>query len=112
MSSQSYTVGKGETFSLPLTYKNADGTPKDLTGHTLVFKVLTPNDPAASPILSITPTTDSQGNINITVPASTTTGIPEGEYVYILIDTHDSGTVDWLLRDRWFITEASSISDE
>lgn len=108
MSSQSQTVGKGETFTWNLVYKDADGNPKDLTSHTLAFKILVPNLPGADPVYSLTPTKDSSGNIGITISAATTATFDEGEYIYLLTDTVGS-TVDWLLRDRLFVVDASSL---
>lgn len=101
-------TGKGETFNLNLTYLDASGIPIDLTTHVVTFEILTPNSPGAPALITKTCTTTSDGHIAVTLSATETNALAEGEYIYVLIDTFGS-VVDWLLRDRFDILEVSSI---
>lgn len=98
------TIYKGISLSLPFTYKNSDGTPIDLTGKTVVFKLK-----FGDTVTSYTTVANAQGSV------VTITDPPDGEFHILITDEetasmelgsgrwwlelHDSGNVTLLWRD-------------
>lgn len=79
------TCYQGATFNLNFTVKLA-GTAIDLTGYTARMQVRESVD-AASPLLSLTSGSGitlggTAGTIGVTVSATSTAGVPGGQYVY------------------------------
>jgi hypothetical protein len=105
------TIEKGATYNLSVTYKDATGSPVDLTGWTVRMQVReTPAD--STPILTsdggsptITLTKNSSGEITITISASTTASLTATTAYYdIEAQQTSSGVVRRILKGRFVIS--------
>ena len=99
------TIDQGATWSVTVTYKNANGTAINLTGYTAAMQVrqqyssetadLTLTSPSNG--IAITPLT---GVVVITMTASQTRALEEGYYVYDVELTSSGGLVDRLIQGQ------------
>ena len=87
------TIRTGDTETIALTIQNSSGTPIDLAGRTYAAQVR--ESAESSSILATFSCalvgTGSTGQVNCTLPASTTTGLTPGLAVFDLQETN--GTV-------------------
>lgn len=88
------SCGRGETFQLAARYKDAGGTPLDLSDWTATFRLL--QRASTEEVASYEPTTDAEGWIRLTVADEVTATWPTGEFSYRLeVETPD-GARRWL----------------
>jgi hypothetical protein len=82
-------TGKGETFTLDAVYKNPDGTPVSLIGHTVGFVLRKATSGTA--IASSAATVTALGVITVTVADEVTDLWPVGRHAYVLVHTPPGG---------------------
>lgn len=98
---------QGSTLSLTFQWK-INGIPVNLTGYTAKLQVRESYN-AASTLIALTSspvaglTVDGNGNIGVTVSATTTAAVPAGTYVWD-IELTSGTTVTRLLQGRWMHT--------
>lgn len=101
------TLAQGSTWSVTLTYKDANGAAINLTGYSAAMQVRASHD-ASSAVLSLTSGAGltlggAAGTITISVAAATTATIEAGTYVYDLELTTGS-TVTRLVEGSLTVT--------
>jgi hypothetical protein len=98
------TIYRGISLSIPFTYKQSDGTPIDLTGKEIVFKlrfdevVTTYNSAPNSYGSAVTITDDVNGEFTVLV-TDEETAVMEINSGRWWLELHDAGNVDLLFKD-------------
>ena len=95
MNRQNQTTGKGETFDLNIQYKDSNGNPVDLTGHTVDLFVAKAGSGEA--VGTYAGTVDALGNISIIVADEVTDTWPVGKLAYRVHHTAPDGVEKWLV---------------
>ena len=104
-------IVQGETFILPVTYKDDQGVVVNLANCSAKMQVRTTADSTGTPVVELSTDngliviTPSLGIIQCTIPATTTSALRAGLYVYDLFITFYSGVVERLLFGPTKITE-------
>lgn len=88
-------TGRGETFTLDVVYRNPDGSPVNLTGHTVSF--ILKRATSGTAIATAAATVTAGGAISVKVADETTDQWPVGRHAYLLVHTTPSGDEKWLL---------------
>lgn len=102
---------KGETFVLPLTWKDRYKVPIDITGYSAKLAVIRYNSDS-SPILELTSPSDIaidgvNGKITVTITHTVSADLPAGNWKYDLVIAQPlpTGKVTRLLRGAFIVEE-------
>ena len=99
---------QGATFSLSITWTNPDGTPINITGASAKMQVRATKT-SSNVILEASTTNGritlggSAGTVIFNIPASVTSLLSVGQYVYDLNITDSSGNITRLLEGAFFV---------
>ena len=94
---------QGATFNLNFRVET-DGTPWDLTGYTFAMQVRR-STYSSTTLLDITSATmTAQGQVSVTVDATTMTDVPAGRWVYDIELTSSGDEVTRILEGRFIVT--------
>jgi hypothetical protein len=96
------SIDQGATYSLALTYKDANGAAINLTGYTAAMQIRTSYE-AASTVLSLTSSsgiviTAATGLLTINITSNQTAALNPSTYVYDLEITSSAGVVTRLIQ--------------
>jgi hypothetical protein len=96
-------IDQGATYTLALTYNNANGTPINLTNYTAAMQVRDTVNSTTTVLSLSSPSngiviTGASGLINITVTAAQTTALSANTFVYDLEITSTTGVVTRLIQ--------------
>ena len=75
-------IEAGATFSVQITVKNDDGTPKNLANHTITSQLRKSYYSSTANSFTISITDSSNGNIAMTMTAANTANLRAGRYVF------------------------------
>ena len=102
------TIGRGETFVLPMNLKLSDGTPRDLTDLTFTgsIKETYSTEQAAVEFGFIINEPSSSGALEAILTADQTLGMRADTYVYTMFIT--SGSVERILLEGQFIVRPTT----
>jgi len=93
---------QGATYNLNFTVET-DGTPWNLTGYTFAMQDRR-STASTTTLLNLTSATmNSSGEVSVTVPAATMSGVPAGRWVYD-IELTTGTTVTRILEGRFIVT--------
>ena len=93
---------QGATYNLNFTVET-DGVPWNLTGYTFAMQVRR-STASTTTLLNLTSATmNSSGEVSVTVPAATMSGVPSGRWVYD-IELTTGTTVTRILEGRFIVT--------
>ena len=93
---------QGATYNLNFT-DETDGVPWNLTGYTFAMQVRR-STASTTTLLNLTSATmNSSGEVSVTVPAATMSGVPAGRWVYD-IELTTGTTVTRILEGRFIVT--------
>ena len=95
-------IDQGATYSLALTYKDANGTAINLTGYTAAMQIRTSYE-SASTVVSLTSSsgiviTAATGLLTINITSTQTAALTPGTYVYDLEITSGANVVTRLIQ--------------
>lgn len=100
---------QGATFARLITWKDDENTPVDLTGYSARMQVREKYTSTVAALSLSTPSSGislgtTNGQITLSVPASTMAALPSGEYVYDLEMVSSTGAVTRLLQGTFTVT--------
>ena len=103
-----FTLDQGSTFSLSCVYKDSEGNPINLTGHTAISQARETVD-ASTPLWNLVSPTDitlggSSGEITLTIPATTTANYPAGKTYFYDLELITGSTVIRLIQGQIYIS--------
>ena len=104
---QNLVNGRGETFTLNLTYKDTNGAAIDLTGHTASLVVEKASIGTA--VGTYAGTVDSEGHIDFNVADEVTATWPVGKLAYRVIHQDPAGNKRWLVFGALTVIDGNDV---
>lgn len=104
---QALVTGQGETFTLNIQYTDSNGTPVDLTGHSV--DLILKKAGSGTVIGTYAATVDDSGNIAIAVEDEVTDLWPVGKSAYIVRHTSPDGVEKWLCYGPLTVVNAADV---